>query len=141
MSESDIKKSNILVVDDEREHAQVMCEALTRLGHKCDVAYNLAEAAGRMSKREYDVVVTDLVMEGRREGLDVMRAALQKSPPPPVVLVTAHADIPTCKQALHEGAYDFIEKPLDLDYFRAQVNRARPRRRRCKKKTRYFKRR
>jgi two-component system response regulator HydG len=40
------------------------------------------------------------------------------------VLVTAHADIPTCKQALHEGAYDFIEKPLDLDYFRAQVNRA-----------------
>ena len=37
MSESEIRKSNILVVDDEREHAQVMCEALTRLGHKCDV--------------------------------------------------------------------------------------------------------
>jgi len=53
-----------------------------------------------------------------------MRTALAKQPPPPVVLVTAHADIPTCKQALHEGAYDFIEKPLDLDYFRAQVNRA-----------------
>src|SRR5687768_5636133 len=124
MADSDIKKSNILVVDDEREHAQVMCEALTRLGHKCDVTYNLAEAQGKLNRKEYDVVVTDLVMEGRREGLDVMRAALAKHPPPPVVLVTAHADIPTCKQALHEGAYDFIEKPLDLDYFRAQVNRA-----------------
>src|SRR3954464_12434472 len=124
MADTDIKKSNILVVDDEREHAQVMCEALTRLGHKCDVTYNLAEAQGRLNKREYDVVVTDLVMEGRREGLDVLREALTKQPPPPVVLVTAHADIPTCKQALHEGAYDFIEKPLDLDYFRAQVNRA-----------------
>src|SRR3954462_9654435 len=123
-SNNDIKKSNILVVDDEREHAQVMCEALTRLGHKCDVTYNLAEAAGKLAKKQYDVVVTDLVMEGRREGLDVMRTALRKEPPPPVVLVTAHADIPTCKQALHEGAYDFIEKPLDLDYFRAQVNRA-----------------
>ena len=33
-------------------------------------------------------------------------------------------DIPTCKQAMDEGAYDYIEKPLDLDYFRAQVNRA-----------------
>lgn len=124
MSDSEIKKSNILVVDDEREHAQVMCEALTRLGHKCDVTYNLAEASAKLGKREYDVVVTDLVMEGRREGLDVLKEALKKSPPPPVVLVTAHADIPTCKQALHEGAYDFIEKPLDLDYFRAQVNRA-----------------
>src|SRR6185436_10112964 len=95
MSETnnDIKKSNILVVDDEREHAQVMCEALTRLGHKCDVTYNLAEAQGKLAKKQYDVVVTDLVMEGRREGLDVMRAALAKQRPPPVVLVTAHADI------------------------------------------------
>ena len=121
---NNVKKSNILVVDDEREHAQVMCEALQRLGHKCDVTYNLAEAASRLGKKEYDVVVTDLVMEGKREGLDVMRVALAKNPAPPVVLVTAHADIPTCKQALNEGAYDFIEKPLDLDYFRAQVNRA-----------------
>ena len=41
-------------------------------------------------------------------------------PPPPVMLVTAHADIPTCKQAMNEGAYDYIEKPLDLEYFRAR---------------------
>src|SRR3954464_3401881 len=124
MADTDIKKSNILVVDDEREHAQVMCEALTRLGHKCDVTYNLAEAQGRLNKREFDVIVTDLMMDGRRDGLEVLRASKNINPPPPVVLVTAHADIPTCKQALSEGAYDYIEKPLDLDYFRAQVNRA-----------------
>ena len=68
MPEPDVKKSVILVVDDEREHADVMCEALTRLGHKCDVTYNLAEADARLDKKQYDVVVTDLVMEGRREG-------------------------------------------------------------------------
>src|SRR5918997_5730629 len=124
MAESEIKKSNILVVDDERDHAQVMCEALTRLGHKCDVTYGLAEARAKLDRKNYDVIVTDLMMEGRKEGLDVLEAAKQKNPMPPVVLVTAHADIPTCKQALAEGAYDFIEKPLDLDYFRAQVNRA-----------------
>src|SRR5215204_5454315 len=124
MSENNVPKSTILVVDDEQEHAQVMCEALTRLGHRCDVTYNLAEARAKLDRRNYDVIVTDLMMEGRKEGLDVLEASKQKNPAPPVVLVTAHADIPTCKRALNEGAYDYIEKPLDLDYFRAQVNRA-----------------
>jgi two-component system response regulator HydG len=124
MAESDITKSSILVVDDEQEHAQVMCEALTRQGHKCDLAYTLPEAQSRLGRKKYDVVITDLVMEGRRDGLEVLHAAQRVEPTPPVILVTAHADIPTCKQALNEGAYDYIEKPLDLDYFRAQVNRA-----------------
>src|SRR5256886_10498787 len=124
MANWDIKNANILVVAGGREQARVRGEGPRRLGHKCAVTNSRPEAEARLNKRDYDVVVTDLVMDGRRDGLDVMRTALQKTPPPPVVLVTAHADIPTCKQALHEGAYDFIEKPLDLDYFRAQVNRA-----------------
>ena len=117
-------KADILVVDDEREHAQVMCEALSRLGHKCDLAYNLADARSRMEKKGYDVVVTDLMMDGRTDGLEVLRESKGMETPPPVLLVTAHADVPTCKQALKEGAYDYIEKPLDLEYFRTQVNRA-----------------
>src|SRR5689334_15179079 len=123
-SNNDIKKSNILVVDDEREHAQVMCEALTRLGHKCDVTYNLSEAKSRLDKKRYDVVVTDLVMEGAKDGLEVLKASKNQQPAPPVILVTARGDIPTSVQAMHEGAFDFIEKPLDLDYFRAKVNNA-----------------
>jgi DNA-binding NtrC family response regulator len=124
MPDQPIVKSDILIVDDEREHAQVMCEALQRQGHRCDVTYNLAEADRQFAKKHYDVVVTDLMMDGRRDGLEVLHHALKIERPPPVILVTAHADIPTCKQALNEGAYDYIEKPLDLDYFRAQVNRA-----------------
>lgn len=124
MADNAVIKSSILIVDDEQEHAQVMCEALQRLGHRCEVGYNFAEAQGRLSRKHYDVIVTDLMMEGKPEGLDVLRHSLQLAPPPPVILVTAHADIPTCKAALNEGAYDYIEKPLDLDYFRAQVNRA-----------------
>src|SRR6266699_4376181 len=119
-----VNKTNIFFVDDEEEHAQVMCEALERLGHRCDVAYNFAEAKSRLGQRSYGVVFTDLMMDGRCDGLEVLRAARQVESPPPVLLVTAHADIPTCKQALIEGAYDYIEKPLDLEYFRTQVNRA-----------------
>ena len=107
-----------------RNTHRVMCDALERLGHRCDVAYNLAEAEDHVQRKPYDVIVTDLMMEGRQQGLDVLRLANRLDPPPPVLLVTAHADIPTCKQALNDGAYDYIEKPLDLEYFRTQVNRA-----------------
>src|SRR5580658_5188399 len=114
----------ILVIDDEREHAEVMCEALVRQGFRCDVTYSLAEAQAKLNRKKYDVIVTDLMMEGRQDGLEMLKLSKTLEPPPPVVLVTAHADIPTCKQALNDGAYDYIEKPLDLDYFRAQVSRA-----------------
>src|SRR5215208_3965966 len=88
MADTDIVKSQILVVEDEREHAQVMCEALTR------------------------------------QGLEVLALSKKQQPPPPVILVSAHGDIPTAVRAMNEGAYSFIEKPLDLEHFRAQVNRA-----------------
>ena len=124
MSENSTPKSQILVVDDEEEHAQVMCEALVRLGHKCDVAFNLADANARMNRKTYDVIVTDLMMDGRKDGLEVLRRARTLQPPPPVLLVTAINDVPTSKQAMHDGAYDYITKPLDLEDFRTQVNRA-----------------
>jgi two-component system response regulator HydG len=124
MADSEIKKSQVLLIDDEKEHAQVMCEALLRQGHKCELAYNLPEALGRLERKPFDVVVTDLMMDGRRDGLEVLKRTRQLDPAPPVVLVTAHGDIPTAVAAMNEGAYSFIEKPLDLEYFRAQVNRA-----------------
>ena len=54
----------------------------------------------------------------------MLRRAKQLSPPPPVLLVTAVNDVPTSKAAMTEGAYDYIVKPLDLEDFRTQVNRA-----------------
>jgi len=124
MSDQPTVKASVLIVDDERDHAQVMCEALDRLGHRCDLAYNLAEASARLARKSFDVVVTDLVMENRREGLDVLAVARALPQPPQVILVSAHGDIPIAVQAMNQGAYGFIEKPLDLNHFRAQVNRA-----------------
>jgi two-component system response regulator HydG len=117
-------KATILIVDDERDHAEVMCEALERLGHQCDVCYSLADAEKRLDKRKYDVIVTDLLMDGRRDGLEVLARSREQTPPPPVVLVTALNDVPTSKQAMAEGAFDYIVKPLDLEGFRLQVGRA-----------------
>jgi DNA-binding NtrC family response regulator len=124
MPETETPKSDILVIDDEKDHAQVMCEALTRQGHRCDVSYNLAEGEARLKQKTYDVIVTDLMMEGKREGLEVLKKAKTLMPQPQVILVSAHGDIPIAVQAMNDGAYGFIEKPLDLNHFRAQVNRA-----------------
>jgi len=124
MSESAPPKASVLIVDDERDHAQVMCEALERQGHRCDVTYNLAEAEAKLKQKSYDVIVTDLVMDGKRDGLEVLKRAKTLIPPPQVILVSAHGDIPIAVEAMNAGAYGFIEKPLDLNHFRAQVNRA-----------------
>jgi DNA-binding NtrC family response regulator len=124
MSETATPKAQVLVVDDEQDHAQVMCEALQRQGHRCDLAYNLAEANDRLAKKSYEIIVTDLMMDGRRDGLEVLKKAKTLNPAPQVILVSAHGDIPIAVQAMNDGAYGFIEKPLDLNHFRATVARA-----------------
>ncbi len=101
-----------------------MAEGLSRQGYVVDVAYDLGDARARLTKKTYDVVVTDLMMEGRRDGLEVLELSKKQEPPPPVILVTAVNDVPTSKEAMASGAYDYIVKPLDLDTFRAQVARA-----------------
>jgi two-component system response regulator HydG len=121
---ADSSKSYVLVVDDEIEHAEVMSEALSRLGFGTEIAHNLPEAQKKLGIRKYDVIVTDLAMDGKRDGLELLKQTRELDPVPPVILVTAHNDVPTSKEALKQGAYDYIVKPLDLDEFRAQVNRA-----------------
>ncbi len=117
-------KGKILLVDDETDHAEVMSDALDRLGHSRDIAHNLPEALTKLGKKQFDVIVTDLMMDGQPQGLDLLKHAMTLTPKPIVLMVTAHADIPTCKTALSMGAFDYIEKPLDLEYFRAKVTQA-----------------
>ncbi len=116
--------AQVLVVDDEVAHAQVMAEALQRLGHVCTLVHDRETAVDELKHGSFDVVVTDLVMEREDDGMKVLEAARQTQPNSETIMVTAHGDIPTAKTALRSGAYDFIEKPLDLDVFRNLVNRA-----------------
>ncbi len=121
---SEAAPSTVLVVDDETDHADVMSEALLRQGFRTHVAHDLSGAMKLLEKHRFDVIVTDLAMDKPRDGLALLSHAQKLTPPPPVILVTAHNDVPTSKEALKQGAYDYIVKPLDLDEFRAQVLRA-----------------
>lgn len=116
--------AQVLVVDDEAEHAEVMAEALRRPGHVCTIVNSLVDATDELLHGRFDVIVTDLVMEHETAGLKVLELAKQHQPEAETIMVTAHGDVPTAKAALQGGAYDFIEKPLDLEVFRNLVNRA-----------------
>ena len=116
--------AQILIVDDEPDHAEVMAESLRRLGHICTIVDGFETAQEELTMGSFDVVITDMVMEEEQSGLRVLELAQQHQDTAVTIVVTAHGDIPTAKAALQGGAYDFIEKPLDLDVFRNLVNRA-----------------
>ncbi len=122
--DSSIPCAQILIADDEAEHAEVMAESLRRLGHVCTLVHNSHDAIDELSHGQFDVIVTDLVMEQPDDGLRILAAARQHQSNAETILVTAHGDVPTCKTAIKQGAYDFIEKPLDLDVFRTLVGHA-----------------
>ena len=125
--ESDHKaalRAQVLIVDDERDHADVMADALRKPGHVCTIVNSLAAAEDELKHGSFDVIVTDLVMENETAGLTVLKLAQEHQPEAETIMVTAHGDVPTAKAALQGGAYDFIEKPLDLEVFRNLVNRA-----------------
>ncbi len=116
--------AQVLIIDDEPDHADVMAEALRKPGHICTTVHSLEAAADELRHGGFDVIVTDLVMEVEHSGLKVLEIAAEHQPDAATIMVTAHGDVPTAKAALRGGAYDFIEKPLDLDVFRNLVNRA-----------------
>ena len=116
--------AQVLIVDDEPEHAEVMAEALKRMGHVCTIVTDRWAAEEELTHGTFDLVVTDLVMESEHDGQEVLKAARRTQADAEVVMVTAHGDVPTAKAAIRGGAYDFIEKPLDLDVFRTLCGHA-----------------
>ena len=116
--------AQILLVDDEVDHAEVMAEALRRVGHVCTIVDGAKAAEEELRFGNFDVIVTDLCMEEETSGLKVLAMTREHQPDAETIMVTAHGDVATAKAALQGGAYDFIEKPLDLEVFRNLVNRA-----------------
>ena len=116
--------AQVLIVDDEEAHAEVMGEALKRLGHVCTLVHDRPSAEEELKHGSFDLVVTDLVMDSPDDGLRILEAARQTQSNTETIMVTAHGDVPTATAALKQGAYHFIEKPLDLAVFRSLCTQA-----------------
>ena len=117
------KDAVVLVVDDERDHADGMAEALQKSCAKAIAVYTGHDALEIIRSQNIDVVVTDLKLGGQIDGLDILREA-KKSGQTEVILITAYATIDTCKDAIKQGAYDYLVKPINIDQLRSLVEQA-----------------
>ena len=103
--------TTILVVDDERSNRASLGRILARAGYDVVEAASGAEALDRLRSRSTAVLLTDLKMPGM-DGVELLRAARLVSPDIEVVLMTAYGTVETAVEAMKEGAYDFLTKPL-----------------------------
>jgi two-component system, NtrC family, response regulator AtoC len=104
----------ILVVDDDKNHREMLGEALGRAGFLVDLAAGGEEAIEKGGCREYDAVFSDIKMSPL-SGIDVLEAFRKTAPDTPVVLLTAFGSVDTAIQAMKQGAFDYISKPVNLD--------------------------
>ena len=112
------------MVDDERDHADGMVEALGKLPVEALAVYTGEHAIEVLRNQRVHVVVTDLKLDGQVDGLDVLREAKRNGDGTEVILITAYATIDNCKEALRQGAFDYLVKPLDIDQLRTLVEAA-----------------
>ena len=122
-------KYRVLIVDDEADSRDALAELTQRWGYDVQTASDGTEALRRAIEGHPDVILTDLVMPNM-DGLWLLRALRAELPECPVVLLTGRGTIQTAVQAIKEGAYDFIEKPLEVPAAAGSCSSARSRRRR-----------
>jgi DNA-binding NtrC family response regulator len=113
----------LLLVEDKSELRAMMRKALERAGYAVDEAPDGAAAIQKVRARRYLLVITDLKMPGA-SGLDVLRETKQADAATPVLLLTAYGSVEEAVSAMKDGAFDFLQKPVDLDHLKLLVQRA-----------------
>ena len=121
--ESSPEKGAILIVDDDRNHAEGTADALEMVEYSCDIATSGTEGLAALRKRQYDLVLPDLVMADVG-GLEILRQAQEINPFVAVIVFTGHGTIETAVEALKRGAVDYLVKPLNIDGLRIRVEKA-----------------
>ena len=117
-------KPKILIVEDESAHAEALAEGLDRSGYECTTVSTGLKAVNILAEQTFDLVITDLILGSDIDGLAVLQAAKQHSPSTEVILITAYASVASCREALRDGAYDYVTKPIDIEELRGVVSRA-----------------
>ena len=115
--------SRVLVVDDDRSMCELMQTALEKRGHEVEACTRGAEALERISNRDFGAVVTDLNLD-KMSGLDICKYVTENRPEVPVLVVTAFGDMSSAIAAIRAGAYDFLNKPLEMEALHLAVDRA-----------------
>ena len=109
-----VRNMKILVVDDERAIRNSLKEILGDEGYDVDIAEDGATAVGMAEKERYDVIFCDIKMPNM-EGTEVLEKLRADGVDAAIVMISGHGDIDTAVECIKKGAFDFIQKPLDLN--------------------------
>ena len=104
----------ILIVDDERAIRNSLKEIFEMEGYEVDTAENGTTACELAEKEKYDAIFCDIKMPGM-DGIEVLTKLIADGVETPIIMISGHADITTAVECIKKGAFDFIEKPLDLN--------------------------
>jgi len=104
--------ASVLLVEDDKNARRLMALGLEGKGHNVTVCAGPEEAKMALTQGRFEVVLTDLRMEGRDAGLDVVQMSVREQPEARVLLVTAYASAETAVEALKHGAFDYLTKPV-----------------------------
>lgn len=112
-----------LLIDDEADLCRLMQMTLTKMGIKSDVAYDLQTALSLFDQNDYDFCLTDLALPDG-SGLDMVKKVVSSGKNTPIAVITAHGTVDLAIEALKIGAFDFVNKPLELSRLRLLVENA-----------------
>jgi DNA-binding NtrC family response regulator len=113
----------ILIADDHDALRRGLARALTEAGHETEEAPNGNAAITRLHEGYFDVVLSDLKMGGS-DGIDVLRTAKALHPSTAVILMTAFGSVTTAVEAMKSGAFDFVQKPFEIEEMEVKIEKA-----------------
>ncbi len=120
---SETASKTALVIDDEADLCRLMQITLKKMGIHTDIAYDLATARTHLTNNDYDFCLTDLRLPDG-SGLELVKEIGQKEQAMPIAVITAHGSMDLAIEALKYGAFDFVNKPLELPRLRQLVEHA-----------------
>jgi len=112
--------ARLLIVEDEKNARDALGEVFAS-EHEVRLAEDVAQALAVVRSEAVDLVLTDVVLPGEGDGLDLLKAVKAAQPDTPVIVMTAYGSVERAVRAMRDGAHDFLEKPLDLKRLRALV--------------------
>lgn len=115
--------ANILVVDDERSIRNTLKDVLEYEKHNVELAEDGVSALELIKQKEFDLVLCDIKMP-RMDGTELLEKIMEVSPDTQVVMISGHGNIETAVESIKKGAFDFIEKPLDLNRLLVTIKNA-----------------
>ncbi|EPX76050.1 sigma-54-dependent transcriptional regulator [Salipiger mucosus] len=117
--------SDILIVDDERDIRELIGDILEDEGFTTRLAGNSSEAMSEVNAEPPGLLILDIwLKDSKMDGIDILKTVKRDNPDIPVVIISGHGNIEIAVAAIKQGAYDFIEKPFNIDQLLVVIRRA-----------------